>query len=370
MSITVQPPRAAPRNSNRRAVPIVAGLLLSLLVSSGRASRADEVAAIPAAAPSTTAHRFSSHPMISGTVVSINDHHMVVDTDQGERVTLELDSRTMAPRDLAPGMTTRTEFLALDDCRFYAQRVTPIRSGMSTGRLQAYANTRDSLEPNVLQASASGGDRWANEPPQGSERRYGEPAAAGGSSPGMVMKAIPTTENHDFSSRPMISGRVVSVNDHRLVVQTDQGRMVAMAMDSRTMVPREIAPGTVVRSEFTQLKDGRYYAKRVSLTGSTIADREQAYAHTRDSDVSLAGIVGDCASVSPTPGNTVTAALQPSAAVPDSVVAAGPPRLEPAPEKPKLLPQTAGQRPLLLLIGLLALGAAGLSTIVRGLRTT
>src|ERR1041385_7651647 len=90
--------------------------------------------------PSTTAYRFSSHPMISGTVVTVHDHQMVVDTDQGEQVTLEMDSRTMAPRDLAPGMVMRAEFLALEDCRFYAQRVMPIRGGMSTDRLQAYAN--------------------------------------------------------------------------------------------------------------------------------------------------------------------------------------------------------------------------------------
>ena len=49
-----------------------------------------------AAVPSTTAYHFSSHPMISGTVVTVNDHQMVVDTDQGEQIPLQLDSRTMA----------------------------------------------------------------------------------------------------------------------------------------------------------------------------------------------------------------------------------------------------------------------------------
>ena len=37
--------------------------------------------------PSTTAYNFSSHPMISGTVARVNDHQMIVDTEQGEQVT-------------------------------------------------------------------------------------------------------------------------------------------------------------------------------------------------------------------------------------------------------------------------------------------
>ena len=91
--------------------------------------------------------------MISGTVVTVNDRQMVVNTDQGEQVTLEMDSRTMAPRDLAPGMVMRAEFLALEDCRFYARRITPLRGGMPTDRLQAYANTQDSR--GVIARSAS-----------------------------------------------------------------------------------------------------------------------------------------------------------------------------------------------------------------------
>jgi len=39
--------------------------------------------------------------------VTLNDHQMVVDTDQGEQVTLEVDSRTIAPRDFGPGMVMR-----------------------------------------------------------------------------------------------------------------------------------------------------------------------------------------------------------------------------------------------------------------------
>jgi hypothetical protein len=95
--------------------------------------------------------------MISGSVVSVNDHQMVVNTDQGEQVTLEVDWRTMAPRDLAPdyGRPHRVPSL-LEDCHFYAQRITADPDGMPTDRLQAYANTRDSEAAIARNASASG----------------------------------------------------------------------------------------------------------------------------------------------------------------------------------------------------------------------
>ena len=118
-------------NDRSRQWPLAAALALALLtLASG--------IAVASVRPSV-AYQFSSHPMISGTVVSVNDHQMVVDTDQGEQIPLELDSHTMAPRDLAPGMAMRVEFAALEDCRFYAQRIMPIRTGMSTNRLQAYS---------------------------------------------------------------------------------------------------------------------------------------------------------------------------------------------------------------------------------------
>jgi LPXTG-motif cell wall-anchored protein len=286
---------------------------------------------------------------------------MVVDTDQGEQVTLEMDSRTMAPRDLAPGMVMRAEFLALEDCRFYAQRIMPIRRGMSTNRLQAYANTRDSREAIGHNASAFGGYRWENIERQArAENRENPPQTVGEHSPGTMMTATPTTADYQFSTRPMFSGTVVSVNDHRVVVVTDQGQKVGLVMDSRTMVPGEVAPGTVLRAEFTQMRDGRYYAKRISRIGSGVAVREQAYAHTRDSDFVIAQNTPDCGFTSAATRNTAMSAF----ATPNPVVAGNVPAVA---ERPETLPQTASRQPLILLIGLLALGSAGLVTVVRGL---
>jgi LPXTG-motif cell wall-anchored protein len=334
-----------------------------------------------AAAPSTTAYRFSSHPMISGTVVTVNDREMVVDTDQGEQVTLQLDSRTMAPRDLAPGMVMRAEFLAQEDCRFYAQRIVPVRGGTSTNRLQAYANTRDSRETIDRNASAFGGGYRAasTESQPVGESRVTEPQTMGEHSNGPIMKAAPTTSDYRFSTKPMVSGRVVSVNDHLLVVETEQGQQVGLIMDSRTMVPGEVAPGSIFRAEFTSMKDGRPYADRIYWigNGNGVAGREQAYAHTRDSDLVLARNTSDCGCVSAPVRNTVTSAVESPevVAVSEPVVVATAPAIvvvsAPAPvvETPETLPQTASKQPLIALLGALALAAAGALAIGRRLYT-
>jgi LPXTG-motif cell wall-anchored protein len=94
-----------------------------------------------AAIPSTMAYKLATEPLISGRVASVNDHMMVVDTDQGGHVTLAVDTKTMVPSDLGPGMAMRVEFKAMPDGHLYARRVIPIRGGMSNGRELAYART-------------------------------------------------------------------------------------------------------------------------------------------------------------------------------------------------------------------------------------
>ena len=325
-----------------------------------------------ASTPPSTAYRFSSHPMISGTVVTVNDHQLVVDTDQGEQVTLELDTRTMAPRDLGPGMTMRAEFLALEGCRFYAQRITPIRAGMSTERTQAYANTRDNRAVVARDATAPGGGRKAGSAIQAdTDGRVNLPQQMRAHAPGAVMTASPNTADYRFSDRPMISGRVVSVNDHHLVIATNQGQAVGMVMDSRTMVPREVAPATFLRVEFQQMADGRYYAKRVHLLGGSEPNREQAYSQTLDSDLVVAQNSADCGFTSATGtnasvSNTEALERREIASTPHAaMVQSGPVRVE---ERVDTLPQTASYQTLILLLGLSSLGAAGFMTVLRGLR--
>lgn len=346
------------------------GALLLLCVTAPALQAQTEQATIP----STTAHYFSSRPMISGTVVTINDHRLVVDTEQGERITLEVDSRTMTPSDLAPGMRVRTEFAALENCQFHADRVIPVRRGMAYQRLQAYSIPSEAQEH--LASNASANRYAANE-----TRRTAK--ASNGISP----EVLPGTVEHLYSTRPFISGTVLAVNDHRVLVRTDQGRKVAMVMDSRTMVPRELARGSRMRAEFKQMQDGRYYAERIHLIRPGDEQRVQAYANTMDNDVESAGIIGDCESVVPTPGNSATAAVaayQPSrygdrsanhtasldhngASGRNGSSASNDDQLAGYDETGRTgtLPQTASGRPMVLLLGLLALGSAGVITFVR-----
>ena len=332
--------------------------------------------AVASTTPGTTADYLSSRPMISGTVLSVNDHQMVVDTDQGEQIALEIDWRTMAPRDLAPGMVMRAEFQALENCRFYAERITPIRDGMSTQRLQAYANTHDSEAAIARTVAASGNHNWS----YSQQANLYQASAAGRESPqqaasypGRIMTATPTTADYQFSTHPMISGQVVSVNDHQMVVDTYQGQQVGMVMDSRTLVPGKVAPRTLVRAEFTPMKDGRSYAKRVSVISSSVASREQAFAHTRDSYASIAQNTtecGGCMSMMSAPSmSMVTPAVERReiVAAAEPVVAQNTPA--PVEELPETLPQTASKQPLIALLGFLALGAAGAVAIGRRLFT-
>lgn len=356
-------------NTNRwtlRTLGAATGTLALLAITLGTAA---------AQTPSTTAFFFSSHPMISGTVVSVNDHQMVVNTDQGEQVSLEVDSRTMAPRDFAPGMVMRVEFRALEDCRLYAERIMPVRSGMSADRLQAYANTREAGTVMPGARAAYGGDggyrNWNQVTDHDAARR--EPPT-GELYPGPVMSATHTTRDFQFSDRPLLTGNVISVTDHRMLVETDQGQRVGLSMDSNTLLPREVGPGSIVRAQFTVFKDGRYYAQRISRIGHATADREQAYAHTRDSEFALASTPPECgARITPA---TMSSVLEPVpvVAIPEPVavqyvpapVAAEP---EPVEDREETLPQTSSNQPLILVLGFGAFGLAGLIAAARALRT-
>jgi LPXTG-motif cell wall-anchored protein len=324
--------------------------------------------ALAANTPSTTAYHFSSHPMIAGEVVSVNDHQMVVNTDQGEQVTLQVDTRTMAPKDLAPGMVMRAEFEAMEDCRLYAQRIVPIRGGMPTQRLQAYANTHDSRE--TIARNATGPRRAVvyssamNASTNGTEdTRETQLQTIGEHSPGAMISATPASADYVFSTRPMLTGRVLSVNDHQLVVVTDQGQTVGLVMDSRTMVPTEVAPGSIMRAEFKPMDDGRYYAKRIAYVGPGVPDREQAYAHTRDGDAALAENNLDCGCTTVVAQNTSSTTSQREVVRTEAPIARSVPVTE-----PETLPQTASNQPLIGLLGVLFLAGAGAFTLTRRLR--
>lgn len=338
----------------------------------------------PAAIPPSIAYYFSSHPMISGTVTSVDDHQMVIDTDQGERVTLALDSRTMAPADFAPGMVVRADFEARENCRFLAERIIPVRDGMTLNRQQAYAQTRDS---ELLAGGAPAGDS-RNRVAASSADAHGQPVKSHPADEAVA--ATPSTADYLYSTRPMISGQVVSVNDHRLVVDTEQGQRVSLTMDSRTMVPSEVAPGTNFHAEFKQMEDGRYYATRIWPVENGAAGREQAYAHTHDSDLALAQNTSGCggsdvasldaassAAVEPDADSAPSDAAVASTSQPQSAGQPQPASQSQTADQPQTaaqpqtaggpaeLPHTASSQPTILLLGVLALACAGAISLAR-----
>ncbi len=97
-----------------------------LALSAGAALAAD-----PTMIPNTTDYVLATQPMIAGTIVSVSDHAVVVDTHEGEQITLRLDSRTLVPADLSPGMVARIDFKLMDNGDYYAQRINPVREEIS-----------------------------------------------------------------------------------------------------------------------------------------------------------------------------------------------------------------------------------------------
>lgn len=64
--------------------------------------------------------------------------------------------------------------------------------------------------------------------------------------------------------QPLISGTVTAFSDRQLVVAADDGQQVELAMDSRTMVPADLAAGMPMRVQFRVMENGNYYAQRIT----------------------------------------------------------------------------------------------------------
>ena len=111
-----------------------------------------------AAIPNTMDYKLATEPLITGTVASANDHMMVVNTAQGGKVTLAVDTKTMLPNDFGPGMAMRVEFRAMPDGHLYARRVTPIRGGMNGDRELAYGRTGGHATAQVASSKGNGGE--------------------------------------------------------------------------------------------------------------------------------------------------------------------------------------------------------------------
>jgi LPXTG-motif cell wall-anchored protein len=292
-----------------------------------------------AATPSTSSYLYSTQPMISGTVLWVNEHQLAVATEQGEEVLLALDSRSMVPVDLAPGMVMRAEFHVMDDGRRYAKRIIPIRSGMSATRGLAYSRERASDAAVAQYASTSDGEGGENDPSRASAA-----LSSTNQSLGTSLAATPSTHAYQVAMQPMIVGRVVAVSDHRIVVDTDQGQRVALEMDSRTIVPTDLASDMTVRVDYEALESGPKYAKRITLTkGTGSTSPEYSYVPAPEPQEAVAQNAVETSMAMSEPQSTPQATS----------------------ERSESLPETAGAQPLIVLLGFLALGASGALAIRR-----
>ena len=206
-----------------------------------------------AAIPSTADYRNATQPLITGRVLMVSEHDMVVSTEQGNEIPLTLDSRTMVPADLAQDMMVRVEFHFLDDGTRYAKRVIPIRSGQRVTRELAYSRERDDDEAEVRYAAA-----YAMAEPHPSRV-----ASVTNQPLNRAITPIPSTDEYQVATQAMVVGRVISVTDHRIVVDTDQGQRVALEMDSRTLVPTDLQSGIGVRVEYRAIDNGDRLATRI-----------------------------------------------------------------------------------------------------------
>jgi len=294
-----------------------------------------------AAIPTTTDHRNATMPMITGTAMLVNEHQLLINTEQGEEVLLSLDSRTMVPADLATGMMMRVEFKYLEDGSRLAERVIPIRGGQKTTRELAYSNERVNQEEEAELAST-------NPMPERYETHASNAASVTNQPLGTPLRPVPATEAYVVATQPMLAGRVATVNDHKIVLDTDQGHAVAVEMDSRTLIPTDLQSGMGVRVEYRTLEDGTKLATRVTPLRDYEGGGEREMSMEENGSQAMVASNVENSSTSTVAQNENEAGE--NATTPENE----------ASEKEHRLPQTASQQPLIGLLGLMALGAAGL----------
>ena len=65
-------------------------------------------------------------PLILGTVVTLDERNVVLDTHDGNTVAFLVDSRTMMPSNMAAGQPMKVQFKVLESGAYFAQRFTPV----------------------------------------------------------------------------------------------------------------------------------------------------------------------------------------------------------------------------------------------------
>jgi len=179
---------------------------------------------------------------------------------------------------------------------------------------------------------------------------------------GFAYAAIPNTSDYLHRTTPMITGTVFSVDDRQIVVDTDQEQRVTLVMDSRTMLPTDLAPGMLMRAEFRVMENGQYYVNRITpIRDADHAPSASAFWRTRGDDMELSRSNATRQSdVTDQPVAAEQPAVVTEPAATDAVADAAPVATVASTDDATTLPQTASAMPLVALLGLLALGGAGI----------
>lgn len=191
---------------------------------------------------------------------------------------------------------------------------------------------------------------------------------------GGARAAIPNTTDYLHRTMPMISGVVSSVDDRQIVVDTDQDQRVTLVMDSRTLLPIDLAPGMMMRAEFRVMENGQYYVTRIMpIRDGANARRAQASRRERDQALDLARANTARRYAGRGTNGPFMTATQPAVIEPSPVAAGGEAEelmaadASRTSDRPETLPQTAGAQPMIGLLGLLALGGASVLMLRRQL---
>ena len=121
----MSPPRLSSAGASARHV----AMFLTLFAALVPATHAG------AATPTTTDDFYATRPALTGTITSVSDRLVIVDTEQGESYSVAVDGRTVVPIGLATGMPVRIEFGRTGDGVAHAQRIVPMRSGLAPGQV-------------------------------------------------------------------------------------------------------------------------------------------------------------------------------------------------------------------------------------------
>lgn len=184
------------------------------------------------------------------------------------------------------------------------------------------------------------------------------------------------------SGDPMVAGKIMELNSQRMVVHTVAGDEATLKLDSRTLVPPDLAAGMMMKTEFKLMDNGDYYATRVipvrddddiaamtamidrdgvdqTASRTTVGDEGSPVAYNAGAadrvvaDRNSAAYYASEAAAS-TPTDAERAEALKAEQTRDSEAATKPAAGETS------LPQTASNQPLLALLGVVALASAGL----------